>query len=125
VKGIAVPEAIVHPDSRIVMVGECSDGVAHGEFRNLVTAYSPKESLEKLRESAVTVRDQWEAQVLCRVLSQNPIWFVTRNALGSEIEAMHMRYAPTVEEALNSAEVSSKDKVLVAPQGPATILNLR
>lgn len=125
VKGIAVPEQIVHPSSRIIMVGECADGVAHDEFRSLVTGRSPKETYEKLKSSDVTVRDQWEAQVLCRVLSQNPVWFVTRSALSSEIESMHMHYASTVEEALDSAGLSKEDEVLIVPQGPSTILNVR
>jgi nickel-dependent lactate racemase len=121
VKGIAVPEEITHDGSRIIMVGECADGISHGAFKELLLAGSPSEIYAKLK-SGDTVRDQWEAQVLCHVLLKNQVWFVTRKELRSEIEGMHMHYASTIEEALNSCNVVQGERVLVAPEGPSLIL---
>jgi nickel-dependent lactate racemase len=121
VKGIAVPEEITHDRSRIIMVGECADGISHGAFKELLQAGSPREVYAKLK-SGDTVRDQWEAQVLCRILLKNQVWFVTRKELKSEIEGMHMHYASTIEDALNSCNVVQREHVLVAPEGPSLIL---
>jgi len=121
VKGIAVPEQIIHDKSRIIMAGECADGISHGAFKKLLLAGSPGEIYAKL-QSADTVRDQWEVQVLCRILLKNQVWFVTRRELKSEIERMHMHYAPTIQEALRSCNVIKEDRVLVAPEGPSLIL---
>jgi nickel-dependent lactate racemase len=121
VKGIAVPEEITHDRSRIIMVGECADGISHGAFKELLLAGSPSEIYAKLK-SGDTVRDQWEAQVLCRILLKNQVWLVTRKELRSEIEEMHMHYASTIEEALNSCNVVQGERVLVAPEGPSLIL---
>ena len=121
VKGIAVPEQITHDTSRIIMVGECADGISHGAFKELLLTGSPSEIYAKLR-SADTIRDQWEAQVLCRILIKNQVWFVTRRELKSEIEQMHMHYASTIQEALNSCHAAKDDHVLVAPEGPSLIL---
>lgn len=122
VKGIAVAEQVLHSGSRIIMVGECVDGVAHDGFLNLMASDSPDVLHEKIRRSSCAIPDQWEAQVLCRILRQNPVWFVTRPELRSEIESMHMRYAPTVEQALSSAGLSKGQHVLVVSHGPSTIL---
>lgn len=121
VKGIAVPEDILHPSSKIIMVGECVDGAAHEEFRRTMTAGSPGEIYEKLKTSA-PARDRWEAQVLCRILRQYPVWFVTRSELRSDIESMHMNHATTVEEALDVARTEEDKRLLVVPEGPSTIL---
>jgi len=121
VKGIASPEQITRDSSRIIMVSECVDGVSHGAFKELLLAGSPDEIYAKL-QSGETVRDQWEAQVLCRILLKNPVWFVTRNELKSEIERMHMHYASTIQEALSSCKAVKEDRILVAPEGPSLIL---
>ena len=121
IKGIAASEQITHDASRIIMAGECVDGVTHGAFKDLMLAGSPREIYLKL-QSGDTVRDQWEAQVLCRILLKNQIWFVTRKELKSEIERMHMHYASTIEEALNSCNVVRGEQILVAPEGPSLIL---
>ncbi len=123
VKGISVPEDVLRQDSRIIMVGECIDGTAHGEFRSLLCNGTPDEVYSKLEGSWPPVRDQWQVQVLCRILRRNPVWFVTRNELKSDIESMHMHYASTVEEALNSARLAAGERVLVVTQGPSTILH--
>jgi nickel-dependent lactate racemase len=125
VKGIAVPEEILLPGSKIIMVGECADGTAHEEFRRMLVGNSPNELYEKLKTSEVPERDQWEAQVLCRILRQNPVWFITRSELRSDIESMHMHYAATIEQALDSARVGKRERVLVVPEGPSAILKVR
>jgi len=125
VKGIAVPEEIVGIGSRIVMVGECVDGVSHEEFEQVLASDSPDTISEKLRKVNVTGRDQWQVQVLCRVMQKCPIWFVTRPELASRIEAMHMHYVQTVGQALEAAGLRGGEKVLLVPDGPRTILSMK
>ena len=122
VKGIAVPEEVTHDGSRIIMVGECADGTSHGAFRDLLLDGTPSEIYARLKSKENTTRDQWEAQILCRILLKNQVWFVTGTALKSEIESMHMHYASTVQEALNSCNLTEGERVLIAPEGPSLIL---
>jgi nickel-dependent lactate racemase len=124
VKGIAVPEEIVHKNSRIIMAGECSDGIAHSAFLDLMQSGTPGEIYRRIRSSDVPVCDQWQVQVLCRILDQNPVWFVTRSDLKSEVESAHMQYASTIEEALSSAKLTVGEKVVAIPEGPGVILKL-
>ena len=121
VKGIATPEQITHDSTRIIMVSECADGVSHGAFKELLLTGSPREIYANL-QSGPPVRDQWEAQVLCRILLKNQVWFVTRKELKSEIERMHMHYASTVQDALAACNAVKGERILVAPEGPSLIL---
>ena len=124
VKGIAVPERILHGDSRIIMAGECMDGVGHSDFLRLLASNTPEAVYDKLREGEALIRDQWEVQVLCRILRKTPVCFITRPELASEIRSMHMDYAQTIEQALDSANLRRGERVLVLPQGPMTLPTL-
>lgn len=121
VKGIAVPEKILHKDSRIIMASECMDGVGHQDFLRLLASDAPEAIYDKLRKGEALIRDQWEVQVLCRILRKTPVSFVTRPELASEIRSMHMNYAQTIEQALDSVDLRKGDSVLVLPQGPMTL----
>jgi lactate racemase len=124
VKGIAVPERILHGDSRIIMAGECVDGVGHPDFLRLLASNTPEVVCDRLREGEALIRDQWEVQVLCRILRKTPVCFITRPELASEIRSMHMDYAQTIEQALHSANLRRDERVLVLPQGPMTLPTL-
>lgn len=124
VKGIAVPERILHGDSRIIMAGECMDGVGHPDFLRLLASNTPEVVYDKLREGEALIRDQWEVQVLCRILRKTPVCFITRPELASEIRSMHMDYAQTIEQALHSVNLRTGERVLVLPQGPLTLPTL-
>ena len=124
VKGIAVPERILHEDSRIIMVSECTDGVGHQDFLRLLASDTPDAIYERLRKGEALVRDQWEVQVLCRVLRKAPVCFVTRPEIAHEIKSMHMDYAQTIEQALESVKLREGESVLVLPQGPMTLPSL-
>ena len=124
VKGIAVPERILHQDSRIIMASECMDGVGHQEFLRLLASDTPEAVYDKLGKGEVLIRDQWEVQVLCRVLRKTPVCFVTRPELAPEIRSMHMDYAQTIEQALDSVNLHKGESVLVLPQGPMTLPTL-
>jgi nickel-dependent lactate racemase len=124
VKGIAVPERILHGHSRIIMASECMDGVGHQDFLRLLASNTPEAIYDKLREGEALIRDQWEVQVLCRILRKTPVCFVTRPELASEIRSMHMDYAQTIEKALDSVNLRRGERVLVLPQGPMTLPTL-
>lgn len=70
VKGMSAAFQVVRPGGLIVVAAECRDGFPdHGEFRNLlVSARSPQQLLALLSDRRETVPDQWEAQILARIL---------------------------------------------------------
>ena len=71
-----------------------------------------------------TVPDQWEFQILARILDKFTVIMVTDECDPQMIKNMHMKHAYNFEEALNLAyEIKGKDaKVVVIPDGVSVIV---
>jgi len=123
VKGMATGELIVKDGGVIILMAECVDGVEHTDFQRLMEgAKTPREVLDAVREREPLV-DQWEAQVLARILQRAEVIVVSKGVKDSTIEDMLMTPASTPEEALNLAlrKMGKNAKVIAAPEGPFII----
>jgi nickel-dependent lactate racemase len=125
VKGMSTGEMIVRKGGVIIVFAECIDGVGRGheEFYNLIAgAKSPQETLDKIRREE-PIKDQWEAQILARILLNANVILVTKNIKHSVIEEMHMIPASGPEEAIKEAYkiVGKGSKIIVVPEGPYVI----
>lgn len=127
VKGMTAAEATCNKGGVIIMVSACNDG--HGGqsfYDNLANAKSPRELLDRIAKVPrnETVPDQWEFQILARMLDKYTIILVTDMCDPQMIKNMHMEHAYTFEEALKRAyELKGKDaKVAVIPDGVSVIV---
>ena len=109
------------------MIAGLSDGTGgKGFYNNLANVRSPKEFLERVshvgREE--TVPDQWESQVLARILDRHHVIMVSDMIDPKIITAMHMEHARTFDQALQRAyELQGRDaKIAVIPDGLAVIV---
>lgn len=124
VKGMTVAEDVVRDGGVIIIASECRDGVGHPNFRELVErCKNPEEILENIRSPGFFQVDQWEAQVLARVLTRFDVICVTSGVEHSTVEDMHMVPAKTVEDAIDIARgiVAKDPEIIVIPGGPSTI----
>ncbi len=126
VKGMTAAEAVCREGGVIVMCASCSDGAGGESFRkNLSEAASPRELLERIVKVPrdKTEPDQWEFQILARVLDRHTVIMVTTDCDHAMLEAMHLKTASTIEEALEMAgEIVGKEaKVAVIPDGVSVI----
>lgn len=124
VKGMTVGESVVREGGVTIISSECRDGVGHPEFRALVEeCRSPEEILETVRSYGFFRVDQWEAQVLARVLSRCEVVCVTSGVEAGTVRSMHMTPAESVDEALRLAvEMVGRDpEITVIPGGPSII----
>jgi nickel-dependent lactate racemase len=123
VKGMTVAEGIVREGGVAIVASECMDGVGHPKFRELVEmGGSPMEILEIIRAPGFFEIDQWEAQILARVLTRCEVICVT-GVEAATIRGMHMIPAASVDEALSLAlkSVGRDPEIVVVPGGPSTI----
>jgi Uncharacterized conserved protein len=127
VKGMTAAEACCKEESVIIMVSACNDG--HGGesfYRNMAEAESPIEVLNKVLQVSKdkTEPDQWEFQILARILSKNKVIMVTDMCDPKIIKNMHMECACTFEEALKRAyEIKGEAaKVVVIPDGVSVVV---
>lgn len=127
VKGMTAAEATCKEGGVIIMVAACNDG--HGGqsfYDNVANASCPKKILENVRnvKKEDTVPDQWEFQILARILDKFTVIMVTDECDPQMIKNMHMKHAYNFDEALNLAyEIKGKDaKVVVIPDGVSVIV---
>ena len=105
-KGMTAAEATVREGGVIIMLSSCTDG--HGGedlYRELADEPDDKKAADKIlaRGRNQTVPDQWQAQILLRILSRARVIFVSE-APDEMIRNMHMIPAHSIGEALEMAK---------------------
>lgn len=127
VKGMTAAEACCEENSVIIILSACNDG--HGGqsfYENMANAKSPQEVLDKVLkiDKNETIPDQWEFQILARILNKYRVILVTDMCNPQMIKDMHIDHAYTFEEALEKAfEIKGKNaKALVIPDGVSVVV---
>lgn len=127
VKGLSTGEACVNDNGVIIIASSCVDG--HGGdffYHILADAKNAQEAYDNICqvEPSKTEFDQWEAQVLSRILVKANVIVVSNHCDKKLFEDMHMHYAQSLEEALVKAEkiVGKNKKITVIPDGIAVIV---
>ncbi|MFO7936758.1 MAG: nickel-dependent lactate racemase [Kiritimatiellia bacterium] len=127
VKGMTAAEAAVKNGGVIIMVAACNDG--HGGqsfYDHLSGAASPAALLEKVKSIPrnKTIPDQWEFQILARILRRCTVILVTDQCDRQMIRSMHMQHAESLNTALQHAfEIRGMNAgVAVIPDGVSVIV---
>ncbi|WP_308653275.1 nickel-dependent lactate racemase [uncultured Anaerococcus sp.] len=128
VKSMTAAEAAASDDGVIIEVSRCNDG--HGGesfYKTFKEAAAPKDIEDRVLQIPMeeTIPDQWEIQILARILVRHKVIFVTDPENRQLIEDMHMTYAENIEEALRMAkEIKGEDaKIAFVPDGVSVIVN--
>ena len=126
VKGMTAGEAVCRDGGVIIISASCCDG--HGGesfYKNLSEASTPEELLKKtaLIPRDQTKPDQWEYQILARILAKHTVIVVTKDCDHKMLQAMHLQTANTLDEAYRKAiEIAGPDaKTAVIPDGVSVI----
>lgn len=127
VKGMTAAEATCNPGGVIIMVTSCADGhggqalydtFATGEDKEVIM----KRFLDTPRDE--TIPDQWEAQILCRILLKYKVILVTE-APKQMVEDMQMEYAENIDQAIAMADAylgRNDSPITVIPDGVSVIV---
>ncbi len=127
VKGMTAAEPCCSPEGIIIMVAACNDGHGGEDFyRSMAEAASPREVLDNVMKipRGETKPDQWEYQILARILDRFKVILVTDQCDPKMISDMHMEHAYTLDEALERAlEEKGRDaEITVIPDGVSVIV---
>jgi len=122
VKSMAIGEMAVKRGGTIISVNECSEGVGKGQdkFKELIfSEMNPKEIYNKILQKEIVVPDQWQIQVLTRILMKSEIYLVS-SMEEEEIGNIGLKYADTVENAIKNSLIKhgSDANILILPNGP-------
>ncbi len=127
VKGMTAAEAACKPGGVIIIASECSDG--HGG-ESFYRAFAEEPSVRKIMDGILargrdeTIPDQWEIQVLARILLQYTVIMVT-SVPKKIVEDMSMKWACDMETAISMAKAitgGDHSTFTVIPDGIAVIV---
>jgi len=122
VKSIAIGEMGVKRGGTIISVNECREGVGVGQdkFKELIfSGKNPKIIYDKILMKEIVVPDQWQIQVLTRILMKSEVYIVS-NMKEEEIGNIGLKHANTVENAINKSLIKHgiDANILILPNGP-------
>jgi lactate racemase len=129
VKGMSAAATVVRPGGLIICAAQCEDGFPdHGSFREVLSsAATPAELLAAIAARPRTVPDQWQVQVLARLLTTARIGVYSDNLGDQALRAAHLfkvdDIAATVRAELD--RLGPGGTVCVLPEGPQTIPYVR
>ncbi|MGV8906140.1 MAG: nickel-dependent lactate racemase [Acetobacterium sp.] len=127
VKGMTAAEAAVTPGGVIIMLAKSNDGHGGEAFFN---TFKEEKDLKAMEERFVntprdeTIPDQWEAQILARILLKAKVIYIS-SAPDEMIREFQMIPARSLEEALTLAQAYLKNdqaKITVIPDGVSVIV---
>jgi nickel-dependent lactate racemase len=130
VKGMSTAEAAAEPHAVIIICARCADGTGGDDFfialRDCASATELLAAIQK-RPADETVQDQWEYQILARILAKHHVIFVAEPDLAATIRQMKMEYAATIEAALRRAREIKGElaHVVVIPDGVSVVVDER
>lgn len=122
VKSMTAAEATVKDGGVIIVSAESSDGTGGDAFYN---AFVNEPDTEKLYQSFLdtpkeeTIPDQWESQILCRVLLKTKAIIYISDVDDEIVKTFHMTPVKTLDEAMEKANelMGNDSSVTVIPNG--------
>lgn len=127
VKGLTAAEASAKEGAVLIMCAELADGTGgEGFYTSLRDCESPKAHFVRCAATpqSETIPDQWESQILARILMKHRVIFVSRPEMEQTLREMKLEYAPTLEAALAMAKAGKGEhpSVTVIPNGISVIV---
>ena len=128
VKGLTAAEATAKPGAVLIICAEAVDGIGGEGFYQSLSRCQDAAALYDAycaTPQGETIPDQWQTQILARILMKHRVIFVTRPELAETIREMKMEYAETLEQALAMAResVGERPTVTAIPNGISVIVS--
>lgn len=123
VKSLTAAESCARPGAVLILCAELADGIGgDGFYRALRNCGDPGALYRAYcgRPQGQTEPDQWQTQILCRILMEHRVIVVTRPEMAEPVREMGMEYAAGLEEALGLA---GPGEVTVIPNGVSVMVS--
>jgi lactate racemase len=122
IKGITAAQHLLRPGGRILVLGECAEGIGSEEFAGMLDQFAGHaQFLEQIRATPVEV-DQWQLEKLALCGVEHELFFYTPGAPTSRLGCLGKRAFDDLEEAIAALLSGSPDgaRVALVPEGPYT-----
>lgn len=128
VKGLTAAEATAKEGAVLIMCAFLADGTGgEGFYRSMRDCESPAAHYARCAATPwyETIPDQWESQILARILMKHRVIFVSRPEMKRTLEEMKLEYCPTLEEAVAKARAEHGGTLTVIPNGISVVIKER
>ena len=127
VKGLTAAEASAREGAVLIMCADLADGTGGvGFYTSLRDCESPAAHFARCvaTPQSETIPDQWESQILARILMKHHVIFVSRPGMEQTLREMKLDYAPDLQTAMAKARArkGERAKVTVIPNGISVIV---
>jgi lactate racemase len=122
IKGITAAQHILRPGGKILVFGECAEGVGSPEFAKKLSAYrGAQEYLEEIREAPVDI-DQWQLEKLALVELKHPVLLYTPGVSKGDLGVLGEHTYDSATAALEALlfDLPRDARIAVIPDGPYT-----
>ena len=122
VKGLTAAEASAKEGAVLIMCAHLADGTGgEGFYTSLRDCESPAAHFAQCAATPQnkTIPDQWESQILARILMKHRIIFVSRPEMEQTLKEMKLDFAPDLPTALAMAKAEKGEdaEITVIPNG--------
>ena len=128
VKGLTAAEAAAALGAVLIIASACADGSGGESFHHMLRdCESPAQLLEQIREVPMdqTKPDQWQVQILARILSKHRVILVCEPAARPIAEQMKLATAASVNEAFSMAlsQKGASAHISIIPDGVSVVIS--
>ena len=124
VKGMSAAYQVVKQDGGIVIAAECSEGIGHGHFEDLLQEReTPAALLDLINSPGFSQFDQWEAQILAQILLKAEVHLYAETLSDQSIRNAHITPCHSIEKTVAALreKFGPGARICVLPMGPLTI----
>lgn len=122
IKGISAAQHVVKPGGRILVLGECAEGIGSAEFsRRLKNLTNFASFLDEIRTTPVEV-DQWQLEKLALCALNHEVFVYAPGVSKEQLGCLGARAFDDLEEAIAAtlAGLPRGARVALVPEGPYT-----
>jgi nickel-dependent lactate racemase len=119
-KGVSSARHIVRPGGRILVLGECAEGIGSAEFAAMLRGYAGHREFLRGIEGAPVVIDQWQLEKPALVGLRNEFFFYTPGVVPEQLGALGQRCYSDVNRAIAALldGLPTGARVALIPEGP-------
>jgi lactate racemase len=121
-KGLTAAQHIVKSGGKMLLLGECAEGIGSPEFARLLKAYRGHEEFLKEIENMPVEIDQWQLEKLALTGLKNELLFYTPGAPREVLGSLGANAFDRLDDALAALvrDLAPGARVALLPEGPYT-----
>jgi nickel-dependent lactate racemase len=127
IKGITAAQHIVKPGGRILVVGECTEGVGSPEFTRMVRNFTSHNDFLAGLDGAPVEVDQWQMEKLAVIGRNYELFFYVPGVSKKQLGGLAERSFDMLEAAVSAVVcgLPTGSRVAVVPEGPYVYARVR